>query len=109
METNKTINNAKSLVLAKSEPKISLEQHIDDCLHICCQLKEALPDITVRYGMEFWKALRTAIILHDTGKSHVEFQKYLLGKNNEWYHQRHEMFSVYFAQNSDSRDILGTI
>lgn len=70
------------MVLAKSEPKISLEQHIDDCLHICCQLREALPDITVRYGMEFWKALRTAIILHDTGKSHVEFQKYLLGKNN---------------------------
>lgn len=96
------------MVLAKSEPKISLEQHIDDCLHICCQLKEALPDITVRYGMEFWKALRTAIILHDTGKSHVEFQKYLLGKNNEWYHQRHEMFSVYFAQISDSRDILGS-
>ena len=101
------INNEKSLVLAKSEPKITLRQHIDDCLNIYCQLKHSLPNISVHYGKEFWERLRVSIILHDTGKSHYEFQKYLLGKKNEWYHQRHELFSIYFALNSDSKTNLG--
>lgn len=100
------INNEESLVLAKSEPKITLRQHIDDCLNIYCQLKQLLPNIYVRYGNEFWERLRVSIILHDTGKSHCEFQKYLLGKKNEWFHQRHELFSLYFALNSNSKVIL---
>lgn len=106
MKGNSTLYNEGSLVLAKSEPKISLRQHIDDCLHIYCQLKELLPSITVCYGIEFWEKLRISIVLHDTGKSHIEFQKYLLDQKNKWYHQRHELFSVYFAQNSSSKDLL---
>lgn len=106
MKENSTLSNEGSLVLAKSEPKISLRQHIDDCLHIYCQLKELLPSITVCYGIEFWEKLRISIVLHDTGKSHIEFQKYLLDQKNKWYHQRHELFSVYFAQNSSSKDLL---
>lgn len=98
--------NRWSSVLAKSEPKTTLRQHIDDCLNILCQLKEVLPNIPIDESNAFWKSLRLSIILHDTGKAHVEFQRYLLGKPNKWYHQRHELFSLYFALNSDCQEQL---
>lgn len=107
MKQHEIIKKEGASVLAKSDPKITLGEHINDCLNIYYQLKEVLPSISVRYGVDFWKKLRAAIILHDTGKSHSEFQKYLRGKKNTWYHQRHELFSIYFALNSDHNDILG--
>lgn len=97
----------QSSVLAKSEPETTLKQHIDDCLNIYCQLKRELPNIPVNNRIAFWKKLKVSIILHDTGKAHREFQKYLLGKNNEWYFQRHELFSLFFALNSDCKELLG--
>lgn len=106
---DKSISDKKiqSSVLAKSEPETTLRQHIDDCLNIYCQLKRELPNIPVDDCMTFWEKLKVSIILHDTGKAHGEFQKYLLGKKNKWYHQRHELFSLFFALNSDSNELLG--
>lgn len=107
MTQNEILNREESSVLAKSEPKTTLRQHIDDCLNIYAQIQEMFPCIPAHYCVSFWKVLRASVILHDTGKSHVEFQKLLMGKSNKWYHQRHELFSVFFALNSDYADILG--
>ena len=106
MKKYEFINREVSSVLAKSEPKTTLRQHIDDGLNIYTQFQEILPRISVKYDVTFWTVLRASVILHDTGKSHIEFQKLLMGKNNKWYHQRHELFSVYFALNSDCADVL---
>ena len=42
--------------------------------------------------------MRTAVIFHDLGKGHNEFQKILQGnKDNQWKKQRHELFSLPFV------------
>jgi CRISPR-associated endonuclease/helicase Cas3 len=86
----------ESQVLAKSNPEITLKQHIDDCLRIWEQLKICIPNIPIKDAGLFWKLLRTCIIFHDMGKAHKEFQKLLRGKHNNWFSQRHELFSLYF-------------
>ncbi|KAA6348128.1 CRISPR-associated nuclease/helicase Cas3 [termite gut metagenome] len=92
-----------SSVLAKSEPEISLIQHIEDCLCIYNQLKKCIPNLPVKNKELFWSSLRIAIILHDIGKVHLEFQKVLRKKrNNNWRLQRHELFSLLFADSLDS-------
>ncbi len=84
-------------VLAKSEPEISLEEHIDDCLHIKEQLQQLIPNIPVADRAEFWALLGSSMICHDLGKVHTEFQKLLQKKNHEWNFQRHELFSLPFV------------
>ena len=91
----------RSILLAKSNPKISLNEHIDDCLSICRQLSMVISNIPVEDKASFWNIVRKSLIMHDTGKGHVEFQKILLGKASLWYHQRHELFSIYFIHNSN--------
>ena len=91
----------RSILLAKSNPKISLNEHIDDCLSICRQLSMVMSNIPVEDKASFWNIVRKSLIMHDTGKGHVEFQKILLGKASLWYHQRHELFSIYFIHNSN--------
>lgn len=88
-------------VLAKSEPAVSLRQHIDDCLSACDQLQRCMPNIPVYDRDKFWRIITNSVILHDTGKSHAGFQAYLRGNGRDWYHQRHELFSLYFVLNSD--------
>ena len=64
------------LLLAKSEPQISLKQHTEDGLEVwkCLQISFPLaPKIAEKDN--FWWLLRLAIITHDLGKSHQEFQK----------------------------------
>lgn len=88
-------------VLAKSGPPISLKQHIDECLLVYESLRKAFGRLPVGNPDRFWKLVRLGIIFHDLGKSHSEFQKMLLGKRANWYHQRHELFSVPFVEQLD--------
>lgn len=87
------------ILLAKSEPKVSLIQHTRDGLSVWENLQIAFPLTSVIANKEnFWWLLRLAIITHDLGKSHEEFQKILKGDDdNKWYKQRHELFSLPFT------------
>ena len=87
------------ILLAKSEPKVSLIQHTKDGLSVWETLQIAFP-LTQEIAQKenFWWLLRLAIITHDLGKSHEEFQKILKGDDdNKWYKQRHELFSLPFT------------
>ncbi len=95
-------------LLAKSNPQLSLEQHIKDGLAIWEQLQVTFPAAPKILDKEnLWKLLRLAIITHDAGKGHCEFQKVLQGnKETLWHSQRHELFSLPFsnALQIDERD-----
>ncbi|MEI6898481.1 MAG: CRISPR-associated helicase Cas3' [Bacteroidota bacterium] len=82
--------------MAKSEPPVSLKQHIDECLKVYESLRKAFVRLPIIDTDRFWRVLRLGIIFHDLGKSHTEFQKILIRKHGNWYHQRHELFSVPF-------------
>lgn len=87
-----------SELLAKSEPKTTLKEHIDDGLKIWKHLKYAFPKATSLTSSGFWDLLYMAVIFHDLGKGHIEFQKVLEGnKDNKWFKQRHELFSLPFV------------
>lgn len=90
-------------LLAKSEPRISLRQHIDDCLKIWKKLKICFPKVTaIVPDIDFWEVVRLAVITHDLGKAHIEFIKVLMGlPNNNWLGQRHELFSLPFIAGLD--------
>ncbi len=91
-------------LLAKSEPKVTLLGHIQDCLHIREMLVRHFPNAPklFRTQADFWELLQLAIIFHDLGKAHGEFQKVLSGiKNNDWHGQRHELFSLPFLEAFD--------
>ncbi|MCR9102764.1 MAG: CRISPR-associated helicase Cas3' [bacterium] len=86
-------------ILAKSEPQITLKQHIQDGLSVGEHLKSCFPTAPICADKEnFWQLLRLSVIMHDLGKAHGEFQKVLRGVENEWNSQRHELFSLPFAQ-----------
>ena len=93
-----TINHE---VLAKSEPPVSLKQHIDECLRVYESLREAFCRLPLNDTDRFWSLIRLAIVFHDLGKAHSEFQKMLMGKKANWYHQRHELFSVPYINQQD--------
>lgn len=88
-------------VLAKSEPPIPLKQHVDECLNVLESLRKAFGRLPVNDAIHFWELVRLGIVLHDSGKSHSEFQKMLEGKRAKWYHQRHELFSTPFIDRLD--------
>jgi len=88
-------------VLAKSEPPVLLKQHIDECLSVYKSLQKAFGRLPVNDSTHFWELIRLAIVFHDLGKSHSEFQKMLEGKRANWYHQRHELFSTPFIDQLD--------
>jgi len=88
-------------ILAKSDPQITLKEHIDDCLIIFKHLKESFPaieDICNVNGFDFWNTLYLSIIFHDLGKAHPEFQHILKKESDNWFHQRHELFSLPFIE-----------
>jgi CRISPR-associated endonuclease/helicase Cas3 len=89
-------------ILAKSNPEVSLETHIDDALKLIPELKESFERIqNVVDSNEFWNLLEQSIIFHDLGKAHLEFQKVLKGEKNSWNQQRHELFSLPFIESSN--------
>jgi len=86
-------------ILAKSEPQITLKQHIEDGLSVWKHLRSCFPAAPACAGKEnFWRLLRLSVIMHDLGKAHAEFQKVLQGLDNSWNSQRHELFSLPFAK-----------
>lgn len=96
-----------NLLIAKSEPQVSLQNHIEDGLKILKNLKFGFPKVVkLVKSKRFWELLEIAIILHDLGKGHPEFQKLLHGNDsNNWGGQRHELLSLPFVQALKS-DIL---
>ncbi len=86
--------------MAKSEPELSLITHIDDCLLILDFLKKCFPKAAMAQyrSIDFWDILYKAIVFHDLGKAHKEFQKLLKKLPNDWYSQRHELFSLPFLE-----------
>lgn len=96
------------MLLAKSEPPIGLKEHIDDCLNILNALNTQFPksgEIFKNY-CDFWDLLRRAVITHDLGKAHPEFQNLLNNRHNTWQKQRHELYSLPFL---DAQNIQGDI
>ena len=85
-----------SQFLAKSRPEVGIKKHIEDCLCIGKQLQECIPNIPLSDTEIFWEMLHIAVIMHDIGKAHIEFQALLHGLKNDWHHQRHELFSLIF-------------
>lgn len=85
-------------ILAKSDGK-SLIDHIKDCLKVYHNLCQALPTIpTILQQESFFDLLFCSVYLHDWGKTHIEFQKVLRGKENHWLNSRHEVYSVPFVE-----------
>jgi len=91
---------AKSKDEHNNQPPISLKEHIEDCLLVYDFVKSAFPKAAEVSGLEqrFWEILKLAIIFHDLGKAHREFQKLLNRRNNQWNFQRHELFSIPFVE-----------
>lgn len=93
------MNESKiSEVLAKSEPQITLKQHIQDGLLILENLKKGFPNLPIADVEEFWHLLYVCVVCHDLGKTHSEFQKMLRGERHSWLRQRHELYSIPFIE-----------
>ena len=82
--------------MAKSDGT-TLEQHIRDTLEVLSQLKKRFDGL----DGEFWQVLHNALVLHDLGKAHKEFQAMLQGRRSQWNGQRHEIFSLPFVLGAD--------
>jgi CRISPR-associated endonuclease/helicase Cas3 len=94
------------IMLAKSEPQISLKQHTEDGLEVWKHLQISFPLASkIAQKENFWWLLRLAVITHDLGKSHQEFQKILRGEDNKWLKQRHELFSLPFTAQLPLNDL----
>lgn len=87
-----------NVLLAKSKPQVTLEQHTRDVLRVLDEfLKKAFPKTPPQY----WRLLRAAIVFHDLGKAHSEFQKVLQPdaySTHNWNGQRHELLSMPYVQ-----------
>lgn len=92
-------------VLAKSEPEMTLQHHIEDCLHIFSELKLCFHNLPLAGVDCFWKSVYTAVVIHDLGKAHPDFQALLRKMKNAWHMQRHELFSVCFTEQMKIADV----
>ncbi len=97
-------NLNKSEVLAKSEPQVTLKQHIQDGLIVLENLKKGFPNLPIADTEHFWHLLYLCVVCHDLGKSHSEFQRMLLGKQHKWLKQRHELYSIPFIDGLELTD-----
>ena len=94
-------------LLAKSQPPLSIVEHINDCLKIQSILELQFSDFSKipNIPKDFWNLVKISIIFHDLGKGHIEFQKLLKNETNVWMSQRHELFSLpFFLAYTGSRD-----
>ena len=85
-------------LLAKSQPQLSLVEHINDCLKIQSILEMQFSNFSKipNIPQDFWNLVKISMIFHDLGKGHIEFQKLLNNQPNKWRSQRHELFSLPF-------------
>lgn len=97
-------NSNKPEVLAKSEPQISLKQHIQDGLKVLENLKKGFPNLPVTDAEHFWYLLYLCVVCHDLGKTHSEFQHMLRGERHKWLRQRHELYSIPFIEGLEMTD-----
>lgn len=95
----------KTVVLAKSEPPISLYRHIQDGLLVLENLKKGFPNLPIADAENFWHLLYMCIVFHDLGKSHSEFQRMLHGERHKWMKQRHELYSIPFIEGLTISDL----
>lgn len=93
-----------SEVLAKSEPQVTLKQHIQDGLKVLENLKKGFPNLPVADAEHFWHLLYLCVVCHDLGKSHTEFQHMLRGERHNWMKQRHELYSIPFIDGLNMKD-----
>jgi len=97
-------------ILAKSNPEVTLQKHINDALLIVDVLKKSFTNTASLIDKDrFWKLLQLSVIFHDLGKSHFEFQQILKGESNhKWSFQRHELFSLPFVRglNIENNDLI---
>ncbi|MBC8525742.1 MAG: CRISPR-associated helicase Cas3' [Candidatus Cloacimonetes bacterium] len=85
------------MLLAKMD-ETTLQEHIGDCLQVSLNLQKVIPQLPIVAETEdFWDLLLLAILFHDVGKIHPEFQKVLRKQKNHWEHQRHEVYSTIFT------------
>jgi len=95
-------------LLAKSKPEISLLEHIEDCHDVLTMIKQLIPSIK-SIDTNFWDLLFIAIIFHDLGKAHFEFQKLLYKVRHKWEFRRHEFYSIPFLSAYEVEDHLKKI
>lgn len=79
------------VILAKSNPLVTLDEHIEDCMLVMQLLKKSLPYIgnITNYKKRIWRNLFIAIFFHDVGKATEGFQKMLItGKRYKFRHER---------------------
>lgn len=97
-------------ILAKSKPKVSLKQHIEDALRVKELLEKIFPKVNrISKYSDFWDIVNDSIVFHDLGKAHDEFQKLLRDEPHQWKYQRHELFSLPFINWSvkdENKDLI---
>jgi CRISPR-associated endonuclease/helicase Cas3 len=90
-------------ILAKSEPPITLRQHLEDCLSVYRSVHQLFPFLPRLCGVpDFFTQLFYAVACHDLGKAAVGFQSELRGGPSWGY--RHEILSASFIKSLAALD-----
>jgi CRISPR-associated endonuclease/helicase Cas3 len=90
-------------ILAKSQPPITLRQHIEDCLSVYRSVCSLFPFVPRLCGVpDFFEHLFYAVAYHDLGKAATGFQAELRGGASWGY--RHEILSAAFVPSLESLD-----
>ena len=85
-----------SILLAKSDPRETLQEHTENCLAVYDSLRERMPFLADVAGEpDFFQYLFYAVALHDFGKAAIGFQKQLTDGKRWGY--RHEILSTGFV------------
>ena len=85
-----------SILLAKSDPRETLQEHTENCLAVYNSLRERMPFLAeIAKDPDFFEHLFYAVALHDFGKAAAGFQKQLTDGKRWGY--RHEILSTGFV------------
>ena len=85
-----------SILLAKSDPRETLQEHTENCLAVYDSLQQRMPFLAeVAKEPNFFEHLFYAVALHDFGKAATGFQNQL--SNGKRWGYRHEILSTGFV------------